>query len=316
MQSSLRKGKDLVMRSLILATTILAGLALCLAVAVAQRTTPSTPEEDAIRKDIEAYSVAYNKGDLQGIMSFWAQGAEYVDDDGTVTRGKEAISALFKKSLAERKGKTLRVKVTSLRLLRPDLAMLDGTTELTGPDGDIDTDSFASVWTKTGERWQILSVRDLSDSDDDDSNPSANELRSLDWLVGDWVHQEKDSVIAISCRKTEKKSFLLIDQVVQLKGDTVLSLKQIIGWDPLRQEFRSWVFDSAGGFGEGEWTRQGNEWVVSAEGVRSDGRTASSTNTWRFIDANTFEWTSTDREIDGQPDPDMRVRYVRKAPAK
>ena len=44
--------------------------------------------------------------------------------------GKEAIAALFRTALAQRKGKTLRVKVTSLRLLRPDLAMLDGTTEL------------------------------------------------------------------------------------------------------------------------------------------------------------------------------------------
>jgi uncharacterized protein (TIGR02246 family) len=304
------------MRTRILAATILAGLALCLAAAVAQRATPSSPEEDALRKEIEAYTAAYNKGDVAAIMAFWAQSAEYVDDDGTVTRGKDAIAALFRTALADRKGKTLRVKVTSLRVLRPDLAMLDGTTELRAPDGDMDTDAFASVWTKTGEKWQILSVRDLTDSDDDDSNASASQLRSLDWLVGDWVNQVKDTTITISCRKTEKKSFLLIDQVVQFKGDEVLSLKQIIGWDPLRQDFRSWVFDSAGGFGEGEWTRQGNQWVVSAEGVRSDGRSASSTNTWRFIDDNAFEWTSTDREIDGQPDPDMIARYTRKAATK
>jgi uncharacterized protein (TIGR02246 family) len=304
------------MRTRILAATILAGLAVCLAAAVAQRATPATAEEDALRKEIEAYTTAYNQGDLKALMSFWADGAEYVDEDGTVTRGKDAITALFRTVLADRKGKTIRVKITSLRLLRPDMAMLDGTTELKAPDGDIDTDTFASVWTKAGDKWQILSVRDLADPVETDSNASASKLRSLDWLVGDWVHQEKDTIITISARLAEKKSFLIIDQTVKVKGDEVLSLKQIIGWDPLQQQFRSWVFDSAGGFGGGLWTRQGNEWVVDADGVLSDGRSATATNTWRFVDANTFEWSSTDREIDGDPDRDMKVRYTRKAAAK
>jgi uncharacterized protein (TIGR02246 family) len=304
------------MRTRILAATILAGLAVCLAAAVAQRATPSTADEDALRKEIEAYTAAYNQGDLKALMSFWADGAEYVAEDGTVTRGKDAITALFRTVLADRKGKTLRVKITSLRMLRPDMAMLDGTTELKAADGDVDTDTFASVWTKTGDKWQILSVRDLADPVETDSNASASKLRSLDWLVGDWVHQEKDTTITISCRLAEKKSFLILDQAVQVKGDEVLSLKQIIGWDPVRQQFRSWVFDSAGGFGGGLWTRQGNEWVVDADGVRSDGRSATATNIWRFVDANTFEWSSTDREIDGDPDPDMKVRYTRKAAAK
>jgi uncharacterized protein (TIGR02246 family) len=301
------------MRTRILAATLLASLPVCLAAALAQRATPATPDEQAIRKTVELYTAAYNKGDLTGVMSFWAQGAEYVDDDGKVIRGKDAITALLRTGLADRKDKTLQIKVTSLRLLRPDLAMLDGTTILSAPDGSSDTDSFTSVWTRADNQWQILSVRDLPDNADDDSNPSATQLQSLNWLVGGWVYQEKDTTITIACRLTEKKSFLFMDQVVRIKGEEVLSLKQLIGWDPLRQQFRSWVFDSAGGFAQGLWTRRGNEWLVDAEGVRSDGQTASSINTWRYVDANTFEWASTDREIGGQPDPDMKVRYTRKA---
>jgi uncharacterized protein (TIGR02246 family) len=304
------------MRSCILAATILATLALGLAAAFAQRATPSTADEEAIRKTLELYATAYNQGDLTTLMSFWAQGAEYVDESGTITRGKDAIAALFRAIWAERKGKTLGIKVTSLRLLRTDLALLDGMSEVKASDGTSDTTSFTSVWTKGESQWQILSVRDLGDTAETELNASASQLRSLDWLVGDWVNQEKETTITISCRRTQKRSFLLLEQVVQIKGEEVLSLTQVIGWDPLRQQFRSWVFDSAGGFAEGLWTRQGNEWLVAAEGVRSDGRSASSTNSWRFLDANTFEWSSTDREIDGEPDPDMKVHYTRKAAKK
>src|SRR5262245_57764926 len=103
------------MRTRILAATTLACLALCLAAAFAQRATPSMADEQALRKTIELYATAYNQGDLTTLMSLWADGAEYVGDSGTVTRGKEAITALFRTTLAERKGKTLRIKVTSLR---------------------------------------------------------------------------------------------------------------------------------------------------------------------------------------------------------
>ena len=128
------------------------------------------------------------------------------------------------------------------------------------------------------------------------------------WLRSLGAH---NTAVTLSCRRTQKQSFLLIEQTVTVKGEEVLSLKQVIGWDPLRQQFRSWVFDSAGGFGGGLWERHGNEWFVAAEGVRADGREASATNRWRYVDGDTFEWAATHREIDGEPVPDLHVRYTR-----
>ncbi len=305
------------MRTRTLGATLLAGLGLCFAVALAQKPAASAlADEEAVRKTIELYTAAYNKGDLQTVMTFWADGAEFVDEGGAVTRGKEAIAALFKKGLAEPKGKTMRIKVGSLRHLRPDLATQDGTAEVKTPDGTSDTGDFAVVWTKTGDKWQILSVRDLPGAAEAGGNPSAAQLRQLDWLLGEWSHQDKETAVTLSCRRTQKQSFLLIEQTVRIKGEEVLSLTQVIGWDPLRQQFRSWVFDSAGGFGGGLWERRGNEWWVAAEGVRSDGREASGINSWRYVDANTFEWAATDREIDGEPAPDLKVRYTRQAAKK
>ena len=301
------------MRTRIMIATALAGLALGLTVAFAQRPAAPAVGEQAIRKILELYSAAYDKGDLATLMSFWADGAEYVSEEGAVTRGKEALTALFRQNVAG-KGKTLRIKVVSLRLLRPDLAMLDGTTDHKAADGSSDTSKFTAVLTKTEDQWLILSVRDLPHAAEAEAetNASAAQLRQLNWLVGEWLFQDKDTTVTLSCRRTQKQSFMLLEQVVTVKNEEVLSLTQVIGWDPLRQQFRSWVFDSAGGFGEGFWERAGNQWLVAAGGVRSDGRAASATNSWRYVDANTFEWGATDREIDGEPAPDLKVRYTRK----
>ena len=48
----------------------------------------------------------------------------------------------------------------------------------------------------------------------------------------------------------------------------MLSGTQRIGWDPLKRQFKTWIFDSEGGHGEGYYTRNGDQWVVKTEGVR------------------------------------------------
>lgn len=304
------------MRKSILFGAAAAALVLALSLVQARKPDAAPAEEAAFRKLLDAYSAAYNKGDLTQVMSFWAEGSEFVSEDGDVTRGKKALTNQFQKVLAEHKGRTMRATIRSLRLLRPDLAVLDGTVELMDADGAREDGPFTSLWTKTETGWQILSVRDLPSPDGNDEPTPPTRLQQLDWLVGEWAYKDKDTVITLACRRHQKHNFLIAEQAVRVKGEEVLSLTLVIGWDPLEQQLRCWVFDSAGGFGEGLWERKGNSWVVDMSGVRADGRTASGTNTWRYIDDNTFEWSASDREIDGEPAPDVSVRYTRAAAKK
>src|SRR5262245_2624529 len=48
-------------------------------------------EEAAIRKQDEAFSAAFNKGDLDALMALWAADAEFIREDGKVVRGRAAI---------------------------------------------------------------------------------------------------------------------------------------------------------------------------------------------------------------------------------
>ena len=143
-------------KSLTVSTVAMAALAIGFTMAQGQRPAVATADEEAIRKTIEGYVAAYNKGDIDAVMSNWADGSEFVSDDGVVVRGKEAVGNLFRKGLAEHKGRTMRGKVASIRLVRKDLAIIDGTAEMANADGTSDKGPFTSIWSKTGDKWQIL----------------------------------------------------------------------------------------------------------------------------------------------------------------
>jgi hypothetical protein len=80
---------------------------------------------------------------------------------------------------------------------------------------------------------------------------------------------------------------------------------QIIGWDPLEKKIRSWVFDSDGGFAEGSWKKQGNQWHIHQTGVLPDGRKSSSVNVITYIDDNTCTLQSVNRVVDGEILPNI-----------
>src|SRR5262249_35019608 len=129
-----------------------------------ERSSPTdgkSTDEQAIRKAGAAYLEARNKGDLSAMSGFWTPDADYIDESGKVTRGKEAITELLKKGLAESKGSKVTGKIHSLKFLRPEVVMVDGTLEYTAPDGARESNRYAVVWVKSGDRWLVSSARDL-----------------------------------------------------------------------------------------------------------------------------------------------------------
>jgi hypothetical protein len=102
---------------------------------------------------------------------------------------------------------------------------------------------------------------------------------------------------------------------VKTKDGQQFTVVTMIGWDPADGNVRSWFFDSRGGFGDGQWTRDGNSWTITSNGVVSDGRHGTSTNVWKFTDNNAMVWDSKDRQLDGVPMPDNEVKFVRNTAA-
>ena len=91
--------------------------------------------------------------------------------------------------------------------------------------------------------------------------------------MGDWVNESQAAVVATTCRWAKGGNFLDREFTMKTEGQPVLSGTQRIGWDPLKRQFKTWIFDSEGGHGEGYFTHTGNQWVVKVEGVGQDGTT-------------------------------------------
>jgi uncharacterized protein (TIGR02246 family) len=305
------------MRARILAGTIAVALGVGLVIAIGQSggQTKAAGDEAAIREASDAYAAAFGKGDLAVILSLWADDAEHVADDGTVTRGKAALNKQFRDGgLLDGKHK-LRVQTTGLKVVGGSVAFHDGTTTLTDPDGGSDSSPFSAVWVKTDGKWLLHRVRELP-SERTPAVVGREKLSDLEWLIGDWQATGPKTEVTFNARWAKNKSFMLIEQHVLIGGEELVTVVMVIGWDPIEGQLRSWMFDSNGGFGEGMWSRSGSAWIVDAAGVGADGTPAESTNVWKFVDENNFEWTAIDRELDGQPAPDISLKYTRKTAKK
>lgn len=303
-------------RILIFSLAILAGLAFVCAHAQNQTVVGKDSDDRAIRRATDIYVSAFNKGDVDGILSVWTGDAEYVDAAGTSTKGKLALAAMYKKVLQDHKGIKVKIKTTAIRILKNDVAMQDGTSMLTFANGETDSNSFTTLWMKKDGKWLVQLVHDLAAPAEANEKTTSAGVKALAWLIGDWTYEEKDTKTTVTGRWMKGQKFLALDFSVRTKGEEVLALTQVIGWDPTGESLHSWVFDSRGGFGEGAWNREGNTWTVQTSGVTSDGRQGSGKMLWTFVDEDNFIHEAVDRNIDGQPLPDRKTKYQRVKDAK
>ncbi len=296
----------------LLCVTALAGLAaLLVAVARGEKAKEEGPEAKAIKARAEEFVKAFDKGDAAALAAFWTADGDYVDQAGTTLSGREAIEAAFKKQFAAAKGGKLRINTTSLRVVKPDLAIEDGTTEVTYPDDapPIVT-RYTAVHVKQEGRWYLASVRDAVAVP-----PSSHaKLQDLDWLTGDWVDDvQKGEVGKVSYSWAENDNFLVASFATTLKDVPVAGGTQWIGWEGAGKQIRSWGFYSDGSISEGTWSGQGDKWTVKQTTTTRDGKKLAATNVITKVDADHATWQSTKRTLDGKELPDTEVIKMKRA---
>jgi uncharacterized protein (TIGR02246 family) len=296
-------------RIVVTAMVGLAGLALA-----SGQATPAN-EESAVRAAVDSYTSAFNKGDLDGVLAHVAADADFIDHSGKQYKGKADLAELLKHLLVDLKGSKLKSAITSIHFLRPDVAVVDGKADVTAPDGTTNSGRYTSTWTKSDGKWLLSCERNLPDSPVT-PEPAAAALHQLEWLIGDWTHEDTSYRVQVNGRWALNKSFLVLEYTARGKDGEDPTVLQYFGWDPADEVIRSWFFDSKGGNGGGDWARDGNTWTADWSGELADGRPASSVNSIHFIDDKTFLLRSVDREIDGLPLADLDVKFIRKATEK
>jgi ketosteroid isomerase-like protein len=272
--------------------------------------------ESPAKPILDAYAKAINDRNYEAIANFWADNADHIDEDGTLTNGRANIAALLKKALGDAPKAQVSFRITQTKQLGTEVMLVDGVAEL--KDGDSSDETiFESVWLKTNNVWQLSRVREIpSDPPEPDSN--FGYLKELEWLVGNWQCDSGTFSVTMNVEWTRNKNFLKLEQLVKAEGKEDISLTKIIGYDPARKSLRLWVFDSEGGFGGGLITRDGNadSWTAETETLTRTAGESTLLQTTKKLDQNSFEWKAIQRELNGQALPDLSVKYTRKPQAK
>ena len=86
----------------------------------------------------------------------------------------------------------------------------------------------------------------------------------------------------------------------------------MIGWVAVADRFRSWIFESNGGFAREEWSKENGRWFISSSGVLFGGQKSSALRIITPVDNDTIELEAVDREVGGELLPDIeKVTIVR-----
>ncbi|MBM4067511.1 MAG: SgcJ/EcaC family oxidoreductase [Planctomycetes bacterium] len=269
-------------------------------------------EEKAVRQTAAAYARAFNAGDAKAIAALWTADGELVDEAGKEFRGRKTIEKEFAAMFATSKGLTAEIAVLAIRFPAKDLAIDNGIVWVRDASGaTVSAARYLAVLVRQEGKWLIASVRETPHV------PASNHehLKDLAWLVGDWHAKGDGKVIRFHCVWEGNKNFLGRTFVVEDKGKIVKAGRQIIGWDPLAGQVRSWTFDDEGGFGGEMWTRDGDRWLGEATGVMRNGRETRALNIITRLDDNTFTWQSVRRGVNGTALPDsarITVERIRK----
>ncbi len=267
----------------------------------------------AIAALVETFTKAFDAGDATAVAATFTAGALAVDEEGQRNEGRAAIRERLASSFKNAPGSKIAIQVDSLRFLGTDTALEEGRTTITPKQGAgaPEFSRFTAVYVKEDGHWLQAAVRD---------EPAANlsvhdRLKELEWLVGEWVNESQEAVVFTTCKWADNGNFLLREFTVKALGKPVMSGSQRIGWDPVRRQFKSWVFDTEGGYVEAYWTRDGNQWVAKAEGVTPSGEPASATNIITRLGKDRVGWQSVNRTLGGAAVPGIdEFTLVRKPP--
>jgi uncharacterized protein (TIGR02246 family) len=268
----------------------------------------------AVHKRIAALEECFNRGDAKGLAALWASDGDFWGPQGERITGRNKIEAAFREFFAAHKDCNLQLGVIDMRLVTADVAAVDAAAKMTPAPEDLEGEPRSTILLVLRDgRWLIDSMREMVSA----APSHYGHLRDLGWLVGDWACTT-DGLSGVSvhsaCDWTANGSFLI--RKFSIGGnDGTMSGTEVIGWDPRAHRVRSWIFESDGGFGESQWTRDGNRWTVRYKGILADGSDVSATQFVTHVDENTLTIASTERTVNGQKRPDVARITIKRRPA-
>lgn len=271
------------------------------------------PEEKAIAQTLTKVADAYNKGDAEALAAAWSDKGVYISHKtGDQVKGRDSIEKEFAAQFAQNKNAKLSMEIQSIRLITPDVAMLDGSAHVV-KGGSARESTFTMILTKNKGQWLIDSVRE---TETPSVQTGADHLKDLEWLIGEWQFKDNDSEVRIVSEWFADKNFMARQfSVLGPKGEVMHQGLQVVGWDAGAQKIRSWVFESDGTFGEGTWTKKDKQWSVKVTGMLPSGQKSMATQILTKVDADHYKWKVIARTVAGEMLPNVDEVTLTRQPA-
>lgn len=287
-------------------------LLLCVSCTLAVAADQGMPADEAlaVRQALDSYTNTFNKNDAAALSEFWAEDAQYEDETGEVYHGRKEIEEGFKQFFSESKGVKLKIAVSRVHISSPTRVVVEGSATVSVPGEDESESDFVAEFSKKENTWQLASVGE------DAASPSYRHLKELEWLIGDWADQGDSGRFQLESQWTGNKNFITVYFAVR-DGGIDIEGTHIIGWDPVKKKVRSWIFDSAGSYATGNWSKKGSRWTLKISRNLSDGTKESETDTYGRVNDNAFTWGASAREANGQQLPNLgEIKIIRKESEK
>ncbi len=283
--------------------------------AVPPATPKRSPDEEAVVQIGADLAKAYNDRSGKAFAAIFTADGEFVDEKGAIFHGRQAIEDEFAAFFKAHPETSIEVELVSTRGIAPSIIAADGITRLMRSKAEPPIAGRCGlVCTKDGGKWMLASLRESPAAEEHTANHE--HVRQLEFLVGEWVNEGPQSRVHFACRWDEGLNFLLRDFAVHVAGQKTMTGTQRIGFDPLTGHLKAWIFDSAGGYADGFFHREGASWVLQTSGVTADGHMAAGTQVFTPLDKHRLSWQPVNYVIGGEQVADIpKVTIVRKPPA-
>jgi uncharacterized protein (TIGR02246 family) len=266
--------------------------------------TSASQDEKAIRAQASEYIQAFARGDAAALANMWTADGLFTDSDGREYKGRTAIQNLFTSHFKQFGPHPIEINIESVKFPSGNTAIEEGNTRSTAGGAALRFNRYMAFHVKENNQWKMAAVSETGWTPE----TAYSALKDLGWLVGRWsVKQPMETGVHMNANWVGNRNFIKFEfEEAPPTGSTVDPVKstQIIGWDPIAKQVVSWHFDSTGGFGYARWLKQGQSWVVNANGVEQDGSAIKANYVINPIDTNMFTWQSTGRVRAGANLPD------------
>ncbi len=251
----------------------------------------------AVSARVASYVDAFNRRDLDACAEHWSENAEYVVP-GTPkrVRGRAAIRKALATLLQTDEAFQLSVSEQRFRVATPDTVLEEGTATLVSPSHGVERSRYLVVHIRQDGQWYRDSVRETAVA----SSAAGPKLQELQWLLGDWRHEESGVSTHIHGERINGGKFISRRFKVVSNDGRELEGTQIVGRDPSSGTIRSWGFDSEGGIEQAAWHRDGDRWLVKVKAMLPDGSEGSEQRVLSFVGGGKMTSEVIEQQVNGQ----------------